>query len=57
MDTDGDGEALTAQRQTVRRFVQKKKRSKQREFSPFNVLTLYRQFKNLKLSISVSLAH
>lgn len=25
MDTDGDGEALTAQRQTVRRFVQKKK--------------------------------
>lgn len=24
MDTDGDGEALTAQRQTVRRFVQKK---------------------------------
>ena len=24
MDTDGDGETLTAQRQTVRRFVQKK---------------------------------
>ena len=44
MDTDGDGETLTAQRQTVRRFVQKKKRSKQREFLPFDVLTLYIQY-------------